>query len=68
MIVSLSSWGLVHPGTLSVPELCHHIAEAWVSGVVLKSSIVQYKRRNPGTVRVTHNNTMTSFCITTPVV
>lgn len=43
------SWGLVHPGTLSVPELCHHIAEAWVSGVFLKSSIVQYKRQNPGT-------------------
>uniref|UniRef100_A0A4W6CQT8 Reticulophagy regulator family member 3 n=1 Tax=Lates calcarifer TaxID=8187 RepID=A0A4W6CQT8_LATCA len=44
----LSSWGLVQPGILSVPELCHHIAEAWVSGAVLTSSVVQYKRHNPG--------------------
>ncbi|XP_044036110.1 reticulophagy regulator 3 isoform X1 [Siniperca chuatsi] len=42
------SWGLVQPGILSVPELCHHIAEAWVSGAVLTSSMVQYKRHNPG--------------------
>ncbi|KAM7386991.1 hypothetical protein PAMA_009563 [Pampus argenteus] len=42
------SWGLVQPGILSVPELCHHIAEAWVSGAVLASSVVQYKRLNPG--------------------
>uniref|UniRef100_A0A3Q0S016 Reticulophagy regulator family member 3 n=1 Tax=Amphilophus citrinellus TaxID=61819 RepID=A0A3Q0S016_AMPCI len=46
---SENEWGLVHPGILSVPEVCHHVAEAWVSGVVLKSSIVQYKRQNPGT-------------------
>lgn len=42
------SWGLVQPGILSVPELCHHIAEAWVSGAVLTSSLLQYKRLNPG--------------------
>lgn len=42
------SWGLVQPGILSVPELCHHIAEAWVSGAVLTSSLIQYKRLNPG--------------------
>ncbi|XP_060945944.1 reticulophagy regulator 3 [Limanda limanda] len=42
------SWGLVQPGIISVPELCHHIAEAWVSGTVLKSNVVQYKRHNPG--------------------
>ncbi|XP_045889874.1 reticulophagy regulator 3 [Micropterus dolomieu] len=42
------SWGLVQPGILSVPELCHHIAEAWVSGAVLKSRVVQYKQQNPG--------------------
>lgn len=42
------SWGLVQPGILSVPELCHHIAEAWVSGAVLTSSLMQYKRHNPG--------------------
>lgn len=43
------SWGLVQPDILSVPELCHHIAEAWVSAIVLASGVVQYKRRNPGT-------------------
>lgn len=42
------SWGLVQPGVLSVPEVCHHIAEAWVSGVVLTSSVKQYKQLNPG--------------------
>ncbi|CAN9505511.1 unnamed protein product [Ophioblennius macclurei] len=42
------SWGLVQPGILSVPELCHHVAEAWVSGVVLTSSAIQYKSKNPG--------------------
>lgn len=54
-IVYLSSWGLVQPGILSVPELCHHIAEAWVSGAVLTSNMVQYKRLNPGKVRTTHD-------------
>ncbi|KAM8843935.1 reticulophagy regulator 3 isoform 1-T3 [Spinachia spinachia] len=42
------SWGLVQPGIVSVPELCHHIAEALVSGAVLASSVQQYKRHNPG--------------------
>ncbi|XP_029913927.1 reticulophagy regulator 3 [Myripristis murdjan] len=42
------SWGLVQPGILSVPELCHHMAEAWVSGAVLTSSMVKYKQLNPG--------------------
>ncbi|KAM3598211.1 uncharacterized protein V6R79_015093 [Siganus canaliculatus] len=42
------SWGLVQPGILSVPELCHHLAEAWVSAVVLTSRVAQYKQRNPG--------------------
>ncbi|XP_029013889.2 reticulophagy regulator 3 [Betta splendens] len=42
------SWGLVQPGILSVPELCHHLAEAWVSGAVLTSSVIQYKRAYPG--------------------
>lgn len=45
----------MQPGILSVPELCHHIAEAWVSGAVLTSSMVQYKRHNPGKVRTTDN-------------
>ncbi|XP_059204353.1 reticulophagy regulator 3 [Centropristis striata] len=43
------SWGLVQPGILSVPELCHHLAEAWVSVAVLTSSVLQYKQHNPGT-------------------
>nr|XP_057906164.1 reticulophagy regulator 3 [Doryrhamphus excisus]XP_057906165.1 reticulophagy regulator 3 [Doryrhamphus excisus] len=42
------SWSLVQPGVLSVPELCHHIAEAWVSGVVLVSAAMLFKRHNPG--------------------
>ncbi|KAJ3601022.1 hypothetical protein NHX12_031995, partial [Muraenolepis orangiensis] len=42
------SWGLVQPGLLSVPELCHHIAEAWVSGTACTASMVQYKHLNPG--------------------
>ncbi|XP_061906016.1 reticulophagy regulator 3 isoform X1 [Entelurus aequoreus] len=46
--IRLCSWGLVQPGVLSVPELCHHVAEAWVSGLVLASSALQFKRHNPG--------------------
>ncbi|XP_061080232.1 reticulophagy regulator 3-like isoform X2 [Conger conger] len=42
------SWGLVHPGILSVPELCHHMAEAWVSALTLTASCVKFKRQNPG--------------------
>ncbi|XP_014834409.1 PREDICTED: protein FAM134C isoform X1 [Poecilia mexicana] len=42
------SWGLVQPGVLSVPELCHHLAEAWVSASVFTSTMAQYKRQNPG--------------------
>ncbi|XP_077412780.1 reticulophagy regulator 3 [Vanacampus margaritifer] len=42
------SWGLVQPGILSVPELCHHVAEAWVSAIVLASNLSQFKRLNPG--------------------
>lgn len=49
------SWGLVQPGIISVPELCHHMAEAWVSLVVLTSSVLQYKQHNPGKVRTKHN-------------
>ncbi|KAG7262029.1 hypothetical protein CRUP_027891, partial [Coryphaenoides rupestris] len=26
---AVAVWGLVHPGLLSVPELCHYVAEAW---------------------------------------
>lgn len=59
--VFVFSWGLVQPDILSVPELCHHIAEAWVSASVLASGVVQYKRRNPGTVRSTRRFQMSAF-------
>ncbi|XP_028310810.1 reticulophagy regulator 3 isoform X2 [Gouania willdenowi] len=42
------SWGLVQPNILSVPELCHHVAEAWVSAAILTTSLRQYKRQHPG--------------------
>ncbi|XP_053532455.1 reticulophagy regulator 3 [Ictalurus punctatus] len=42
------SWGLVQPGTLSVPELCHHIAEVWVSGASCAADLMEFKRHNPG--------------------
>lgn len=37
-----------------MPELCHHIAEAWVSAAVLASSVQQYKQHNPGKVRTAY--------------
>lgn len=46
------SWGLVQPGVLSVPELCHHVAEAWVSATVVASCLLKYKQENPGKVTV----------------
>lgn len=42
------SWGLVHPGTLSVPELCHHMAEVWVTVTTCTADIVQFKQHKPG--------------------
>ncbi|KAJ8251241.1 hypothetical protein GJAV_G00218860 [Gymnothorax javanicus] len=42
------SWALVHPGIFSVPELCHHMAEAWVSALSFKEGCVQLKRKNSG--------------------
>ncbi|XP_072549556.1 reticulophagy regulator 3 [Salminus brasiliensis] len=42
------SWGLVQPGTLSVPELCHHMAELWVTGSSCAADITRFKRHNPG--------------------
>lgn len=65
--VNFSSWGLVQPGILSVPELCHHIAEAWVSGAVLTSSVVQYKRHNPGKVRIDWMNDISLYSLCTVV-
>ncbi|XP_041121446.1 reticulophagy regulator 3-like [Polyodon spathula] len=42
------SWGLVHPRLLSVPELCHHMAEIWVSGASFAQNLAHFKQHNPG--------------------
>ncbi|XP_076851589.1 reticulophagy regulator 3 isoform X2 [Brachyhypopomus gauderio] len=42
------SWGLVQPGILSVPELCHHMAEAWVTAHSCAADLVCFKRTHPG--------------------
>ncbi|XP_038610604.1 reticulophagy regulator 3 [Tachyglossus aculeatus] len=42
------SWGFVHPQLLSLPELCRHVAEAWVSGTAFLRSLLLFKRQNPG--------------------
>ncbi|CAK6438176.1 unnamed protein product [Pipistrellus nathusii] len=42
------SWGFVHPRLLSVPELCHHVAEFWVSGTVFIRNLLLFKKQNPG--------------------
>ncbi|XP_056609514.1 reticulophagy regulator 3 [Triplophysa dalaica] len=42
------SWGLMQPGTLSVAELCHHMAKLWVTGSSCATDIVQFKRHSPG--------------------
>uniref|UniRef100_H0UZH7 Reticulophagy regulator family member 3 n=2 Tax=Cavia porcellus TaxID=10141 RepID=H0UZH7_CAVPO len=42
------SWGFVHPRLLSVPELCRHVAEVWVSGAVFMRNLLLFKKQNPG--------------------
>ncbi|XP_033911611.3 reticulophagy regulator 3 [Acipenser ruthenus] len=42
------SWGLVHPRLLSVPELCHHMAEIWVCGASFARNLAHFKQHNPG--------------------
>ncbi|XP_066554618.1 reticulophagy regulator 3 isoform X2 [Amia ocellicauda] len=42
------SWGVVHPGLLSVPELCHHVAEGWVTGATFTRNLLHFKQHNPG--------------------
>ncbi|KAI1896501.1 hypothetical protein AGOR_G00095430 [Albula goreensis] len=42
------SWGLVHPGILSVPELCHHMAEVWVTLSSFTRSLMQFRQYSPG--------------------
>ncbi|XP_005994086.1 reticulophagy regulator 3 [Latimeria chalumnae] len=42
------SWGFVEPKLLSVPELCHHIAEVWVSCTTFLRNLKVFKAQNPG--------------------
>lgn len=42
------SWGYVHPRLLSVPELCHHAAEIWVSLTNFRRNLLLFKAENPG--------------------
>uniref|UniRef100_A0A6J0U0A4 Reticulophagy regulator 3 isoform X1 n=1 Tax=Pogona vitticeps TaxID=103695 RepID=A0A6J0U0A4_9SAUR len=42
------SWGCVHPRLLSVPELCHYLAEGWVTGDSFMRNLLGFKRQNPG--------------------
>ncbi|KAM8945321.1 reticulophagy regulator 3 [Pelodytes ibericus] len=42
------SWGFVHPRLLSVPELCHYAAEAWVSLTTFLRNLLVFKKENPG--------------------
>ncbi|KAM8795174.1 reticulophagy regulator 3 [Eudromia elegans] len=41
------SWGYVHPRLLGVPELCHHLAEGWVTGTNFLRNLFIFKRQNP---------------------
>ncbi|KAJ8284428.1 hypothetical protein COCON_G00032780 [Conger conger] len=41
------SWGLVHPGVLSVPELSHHMAEMWVTLSSFMRSLEELRQYNP---------------------
>ncbi|KAM6993901.1 reticulophagy regulator 3 [Passerculus sandwichensis] len=42
------SWGYVHPRLLGLPELCHHLAEGWVTGTNFLSNLFVFKRQSPG--------------------
>lgn len=49
---SLCSWGYVHPRLLSVPELCHYLAEGWITGDTFMRNLLGFKRQNPGKVKI----------------
>eukprot|EP00079_Xenopus_tropicalis_P019821 XP_012809972.1 PREDICTED: protein FAM134C isoform X1 [Xenopus tropicalis] len=42
------SWGYVHPRLLSVPELCYHAADTWVSVYNFLRNLLLFKTENPG--------------------
>ncbi|KAF2985931.1 hypothetical protein EK904_006723, partial [Melospiza melodia maxima] len=42
------SWGYVHPRLLGLPELCHHLAEGWVTGTNFLNNLFVFKRQSPG--------------------
>ncbi|XP_078385664.1 reticulophagy regulator 3 [Cetorhinus maximus] len=42
------SWGLVHPKLLSVPELCHRMAELSLSAERFLKNLYHFKKQNPG--------------------
>ncbi|XP_044153411.1 reticulophagy regulator 3 [Bufo gargarizans] len=42
------SWGFVHPRLLSVPELCHHAAEVWITLTNFQRNLKVFKSENPG--------------------
>ncbi|XP_059813797.1 reticulophagy regulator 3 isoform X2 [Hypanus sabinus] len=42
------SWGLVHPKLISVPELCHRMAEFSISAERFLKNLYLFKKQNPG--------------------
>ncbi|XP_060704500.1 reticulophagy regulator 3 isoform X1 [Hemiscyllium ocellatum] len=42
------SWGLVHPKLLSVPELCHRMADLSLSAERFLKNLYHFKKQNPG--------------------
>ncbi|RXM36627.1 Protein FAM134A [Acipenser ruthenus] len=38
----------VHPRLLSIPELCHHLAESYFTWTLYLQEMLQYKRQSPG--------------------
>lgn len=52
-LLSVSSEGVTsgaQPHLLSVPELCHCLAESWVTFRLYLQELLQYKRQNPAKV------------------
>uniref|UniRef100_A0A8V5FZ08 RETREG1-3/ARL6IP-like N-terminal reticulon-homology domain-containing protein n=1 Tax=Melopsittacus undulatus TaxID=13146 RepID=A0A8V5FZ08_MELUD len=53
LLLSISSEGVTsgaQPHLLSVPELCHCLAESWVTFRLYLQELLQYKRQNPAKV------------------